>query len=98
MDLSEMNNLTQTLRGELRFDVPMARHVSWRAGGAAARTYSPADLDDLAAFLRATRIDEPLLFVGLGSNLLVRDGGFDGTAIFTPVSYTHLTLPTSDLV
>jgi UDP-N-acetylmuramate dehydrogenase len=91
MDLSEMNNLTQTLRGELRFDVPMARHVSWRAGGAAARTYSPADLDDLAAFLRATRIDEPLLFVGLGSNLLVRDGGFGGTVVFLHAVLWRLT-------
>jgi UDP-N-acetylmuramate dehydrogenase len=60
----------------------MSRHVTWRAGGAAARAYVPADLDDLAAFLRAIRIDEPLLFAGLGSNLLVRDGGFNGTVVF----------------
>ncbi len=71
------------LRGELRRDEPMARHVSWRAGGPAARAYFPADLADLAAFLRGLRHDEPLLFVGLGSNLLVRDGGFDGTVVFT---------------
>ncbi|MBP9219657.1 MAG: UDP-N-acetylmuramate dehydrogenase [Sterolibacterium sp.] len=61
----------------------MARHVSWRAGGRVARAYFPADLADLAAFLATVRHDEPLLFVGLGSNLLVRDGGFDGTVIFT---------------
>jgi len=91
MDLSEMNNLAQALRGELRFNEPMARHVSWRAGGAAARAYFPADLDDLAAFLRATRIDEPLLFVGLGSNLLVRDGGFDGTVVFLHAVLGRLT-------
>ncbi len=91
MDLSEMNRLAQTLRGELRFDEPMARHVTWRAGGAAARAYVPADLDDLAAFLRATRSDEPLLFVGLGSNLLVRDGGFDGTAVFLHAVLGRLT-------
>ncbi|HUW37520.1 MAG TPA: UDP-N-acetylmuramate dehydrogenase [Rhodocyclaceae bacterium] len=71
------------LRGELRQDEPMARHVSWRAGGPVARAYFPADLADLAAFLRGLRHDEPLLFVGLGSNLLVRDGGFDGTVVFT---------------
>ena len=92
MDLSEMNRLVQTLRGELRFDEPMARHVTWRAGGIAARAYVPADLDDLAAFLRATRIDEPLLFVGLGSNLLVRDGGFDGTVVFLHAVLGGLTL------
>ena len=61
----------------------MAGHVSWRAGGRVARAYFPADLDDLAEFLARLRHDEPLLLVGLGSNLLVRDGGFDGTAVFT---------------
>jgi len=61
----------------------MARHVSWRAGGAVARAFLPSDLADLAVFLHRLRPDEPLLMVGLGSNLLIRDGGFDGTAIFT---------------
>jgi UDP-N-acetylmuramate dehydrogenase len=75
----------------LRFNEPMARHVTWRAGGTAARAYLPADLDDLAAFLRATRIDEPLLFVGLGSNLLVRDGGFGGTVVFLHAVLGRLT-------
>ena len=60
----------------------MAKHVSWRTGGRAARAYVPADLDDLASFLRAVPVSEPLLFVGLGSNLLVRDGGYKGTVVF----------------
>ncbi|MCX8016347.1 MAG: FAD-binding protein, partial [Rhodocyclaceae bacterium] len=68
---------------EIRFDEPMAAHVSWRAGGPVARACFPRDLDDLAAFMARLRHDEPLLVVGLGSNLLIRDGGFDGTAIFT---------------
>ena len=71
------------LRGVLRQNEPMAGHVSWRAGGPVARAFFPVDLDDLAVFLARLRLDEPLLLVGLGSNLLVRDGGFDGTAIFT---------------
>ena len=70
-------------RGALRSNEPMNAHVSWRAGGPVARAFFPADLADLAAFLGRVRYDEPLLLVGLGSNLLVRDGGFDGTAIFT---------------
>lgn len=69
------------LRGKLKQNEPMARYVSWRSGGAADRLYVPADLDDLAAFLRQLPRGEPLLFVGLGSNLLVRDGGFRGTAV-----------------
>ncbi len=69
------------LRGPLRRDEPMAGHVSWRAGGAADRFFAPADLADLQAFLKALAPDERLLFVGLGSNLLVRDGGFRGTVV-----------------
>ncbi len=71
------------LRGALRRDESMARHSSWRAGGRAERLYLPADLEDLAAFLRQLPPDEPLLFVGLGSNLLVRDGGLRGTVVLT---------------
>jgi UDP-N-acetylmuramate dehydrogenase len=70
-----------TLRGALRLDEPMAKHVSWRTGGTAARAYSPADSADLAAFLATLPVDEPVCFVGLGSNLLVRDGGFRGTVV-----------------
>jgi UDP-N-acetylmuramate dehydrogenase len=71
------------LRGQLRENEPMARHVTWRAGGPVRIAYFPADLDDLCAFLALLRHDEPVLFVGLGSNLLVRAGGFDGTVVFT---------------
>jgi len=69
------------LRGTLRNDVDMRRHTSWRAGGRVERMYRPADLDDLAAFLRALPAEEPVIAVGLGSNLLVRDGGLRGTVL-----------------
>lgn len=59
----------------------MRKHVSWRAGGNADRAYVPADLADLAAFLKSLPPGEPVLFAGLGSNLLVRDGGLRGTVI-----------------
>lgn len=72
---------SQAWRGELRLDEPMARHTSWRAGGKARRFYRPADLDDLCCFLADLDEREPLLWLGLGSNLLVRDGGFPGTVI-----------------
>lgn len=71
-----------TLRGRLEHDVDMSRHVSWRAGGRAERVYSPADLDDLCSFLRDLPEHEPLHIVGLGSNLLVRDGGLKGTVLY----------------
>jgi len=75
------------LRGELRRDEPMARHVTWRAGGRADRFFIPADLVDLALFLRQLPAEEPLLFVGLGSNLLVRDGGWRGSVVLTHASH-----------
>jgi UDP-N-acetylmuramate dehydrogenase len=68
-------------RGTLRLNEPMARHLSWRAGGVAARAYVPADRADLAAFLATLPRGEPVYFVGLGSNLLVRDGGYRGTVV-----------------
>jgi UDP-N-acetylmuramate dehydrogenase len=82
MDMSETDHMTG-LRGELKSDEPMGRHVSWRTGGAAARVYTPADRDDLGAFLRQLPASEPVMFLGLGSNSLVRDGGFGGTVILT---------------
>ena len=68
---------------EIRKDEPMAQHVTWRAGGKVACACFPRNIGDLATFMKTLRHDEPLLMVGLGSNLLIRDGGFDGTAIFT---------------
>ena len=71
----------QGLRGELRANEPMARHLSWRAGGPAKRLFAPADLEDLSVFLGQLPDEEPVLFVGLGSNLLVREGGWRGTVV-----------------
>lgn len=84
MNMSEQQQLSiNGLRGELRIDESMARHVSWRAGGPVRRAYAPADLEDMSLFLRGLPDTEPVYVVGLGSNLLVRDGGLDGTVIFT---------------
>ena len=61
----------------------MARHTSWRVGGPAKTFFQPADAEELGMFLRKLSGDEPLYWVGLGSNLLVRDGGLNGTVIAT---------------
>ena len=63
------------------FDEPMSKHTSWRVGGPADRYFVPADLDDLREFLAEMAEDLPLFWVGLGSNLLVRDGGIRGQVI-----------------
>jgi UDP-N-acetylmuramate dehydrogenase len=91
MNMSEPTQFsTAGLRGEMFRDEPMSRHVSWRAGGAALRLYHPADLADLQQFMRQTPASEPLLAVGLGSNLLVRDGGYRGTVVQMVGALTEL--------
>lgn len=78
----ELTNFANTpLRGTLKRNVPMRKYTSWRAGGTAEWMFQPADLDDLLVFLRGLPADEPLYAVGLGSNLLVRDGGLRGTVL-----------------
>jgi UDP-N-acetylmuramate dehydrogenase len=69
------------LRGELRRNEPLAKHTSWRCGGAADVAFFPADREDLATFVRQLPDDEPVTVIGLGSNLLVRDGGVRGTVV-----------------
>jgi len=69
------------LRGKLLRNEPMAKHTSWRLGGPADAYYVPADLADLQQFLAQLDADTEVLWVGLGSNLLVRDGGFRGQVI-----------------
>lgn len=74
-------NQQQKLRGELLRNEPMAKHTSWRAGGVASVFYKPMDIDDLSIFLNQQDKDKPIIFVGLGSNLLVRDTGLDAVVI-----------------
>jgi UDP-N-acetylmuramate dehydrogenase len=74
---------TRDLRGSLRFDEPMSRHTSWRVGGPADYFYVPADKADVVALMQRVPSDLPVLWLGLGSNLLVRDRGFDGLVIKT---------------
>ena len=60
---------------------PLSRHTSWRVGGVADRYYEPESRADLAEFVRSLPAQEPILWIGLGSNLLVRDAGVRGTVI-----------------
>ena len=96
MNMSEVSTFAPTIRGELRRDEPMSRHVSWRAGGCAKQFFKPVDLADLQAFLSTLPRYEQVLFVGLGSNLLVRDGSFDGTVILTTPMLHGLVLDATD--
>lgn len=75
--------MTTKLRGVLREQEVLSRHTSWRVGGPVARFYQPADIQDLANLLAGLPENEDVYWLGLGSNLLVRDAGFNGTMICT---------------
>ncbi len=74
-----MNNPTR----QMRYNEPLANYTSWRVGGEAERFYQPADKADLIQFVQNLPENEPLFWMGLGSNLLIRDGGIRGTVINT---------------
>jgi len=65
----------------VRFDEPLSRHTSWHVGGPADVYYTPKSADELARFLKALPPAVPCQFLGLGSNVLIRDGGLRGVVI-----------------
>ncbi|ABM62853.1 UDP-N-acetylmuramate dehydrogenase [Halorhodospira halophila] len=69
--------------GEWREQEPMAGYTTWRVGGPARRLFCPADRAGLLDCLARLSAEEPLHWCGLGSNLLVRDGGVAGTVILS---------------
>jgi UDP-N-acetylmuramate dehydrogenase len=69
------------VRGRLEANAPLADLTWFRAGGPAEVLFTPADEADLADFLKATSRDIPVYVIGVGSNLLVRDGGVPGVVI-----------------
>ena len=89
---------TKSLRGRLRRDLPLASFTSWRVGGPADRVYEPVDRADLIEFVKTLSRSEPLLWIGLGSNLLVRDGGFRGTVIITRGAASRLDRESESIV
>jgi len=71
------------VRGKLATKVPMSRHCSWRTGGLAEHFFEPADISDLIDYLKQIGSTEAITWIGLGSNVLIRDGGLAGTVIST---------------
>ena len=78
-----MTKDNMTHKGILLQNEPMSRHTSWRVGGVADRFYRPADINDMSAYLESLPANEPVFWLGLGSNLLVSDAGIRGTVICT---------------
>ena len=86
------SRLVTPLQGTLETEAPLARHTWFRTGGPAELLFTPASEDDLANFLQALPDSTPLTILGLGSNVLIRDGGIRGAVIrlARPFNWTRL--------
>lgn len=82
--------LLPNVRGRYLFDVPMASTTWFRAGGAAQVIFKPADVQDLCFFLQNRPMDIPLHVIGVGSNILVRDGGIGGIVVRLGQGFTNI--------
>ncbi|MGR9114178.1 MAG: UDP-N-acetylmuramate dehydrogenase [Gammaproteobacteria bacterium] len=71
------------IKGRLLNQEKLAKYTSWRVGGIADKMFIPEDKQDLIDFVKSLSGHESLFWIGLGSNLLVRDGGIRGTVINT---------------
>lgn len=76
------NNIPKT-RGDMFFDASLSRYNTWNVGGNAECIFHPADVDDLSYFLANCDEGIPITWLGLGSNVLIRDGGIQGVVIVT---------------
>jgi UDP-N-acetylmuramate dehydrogenase len=83
-------SLRSDFEARVLHDEPMSRHTSWHVGGPADIWFTPRDREDLAGFLRNLPAATPICWVGLGSNLLVRDGGIRGVVIAPQGSFARL--------
>jgi len=85
-------------RGRLTADAPLGPQTWFRAGGNAEVLFRPADTEDLAAFLKALPMDVPVTVLGVGSNVLVRDGGIRGVVIRLMRGFTGVTVDGNEVI
>jgi len=77
------NDVSPQIEGRQQYNIALADFTSWRVGGNVKQLYQPKSLSDLSIFLQSLPSDEKILFLGLGSNVLIRDGGLAATVIIT---------------
>ena len=90
--------MEQLPKGRLLKHEKLAKYTSWRVGGPADQLYIPQDRQDLIEFIKALPDAEPVFWMGLGSNLLIRDGGIRGTVINTKGRLKQMNLSSDGLV
>ena len=78
--------------GQILLKEPLAKYTTWRVGGLAKVMYKPRNIEDLAFYLRSLPRDEAILWLGLGSNSLIKDTGFAGNVILTQSCLANIDL------
>jgi UDP-N-acetylmuramate dehydrogenase len=84
--------------GEVRENESLAKYTTWRVGGRARYLYIPQNIDCLTRTLQSLKVSMPILWLGLGSNTLIRDGGFDGLVIMTQGALKNIAFYAPDIV
>lgn len=87
-----------SMRGQLFLKERLADYTTWRVGGQAKALYKPAGITDLSQFLKQLDAEEPVLWLGLGSNSLIKDAGYSGIVILTQGCLNELSLVGDDLI
>jgi UDP-N-acetylmuramate dehydrogenase len=88
----DIKKILPEIRGQYRFDAPLAKTTWFQVGGPADVLFKPADTDDLAHFLKNKLADLPVTVLGVGSNLIIRDGGIEGAVIKLGRGFTQAEL------
>jgi len=94
---TEMKNISfdklmSRVRGKIQFNAPMAKFTWFRTGGNADILFTPEDEEDLCFFLKTCPPDLPVMPLGVGSNLLIRDGGIEGVVIRLGKKFSQITI------
>jgi UDP-N-acetylmuramate dehydrogenase len=90
--VSRISETLPKVRGTYSENAPLRDLVWFRAGGKAEILFRPADADDLAAFFSAKPDSVPVSIIGVGSNLLIRDGGIRGVVVRLPAAFGRIAI------
>jgi UDP-N-acetylmuramate dehydrogenase len=91
-------DISNNVQGQLLLEENLTKYNTWRVGGKARQLYKPKSIEDVAVFLQSLAKKEPIAFLGLGSNSLIREEGFRGTVVLTQGCLKNITLVSEDTV
>ena len=99
MDLiSQIEEIKNKISGKIKFNESLSRHSWFNLGGPAKVIFRPQNLNELSLFLRNIKGFDKIKVLGVGSNTLIRDGGFDGIIIKLGKSFSHLSILQDEVV